>query len=371
MRRAMLGDVVIDLDRFTESEISQLQRRNDYICVTCKMPVIFKNGTRKRAHFSHVNEGISVSNPESAEHILVKHCIAKWLKGQGINAIVERRFPIIDRIADVYFEYKDAKYVVEIQKSPMSDSEFKQRVLDYKSIDATVLWVFLGEVEKKGNTYKLPAVMIGRGLGRLFHFCVKTAKLNIFADPVFVSTRKVFAKPASGSLCDFCVVDLLCDNRGVVYFDKSWFVVKEYFRKQGWYYVTKSEKKLLEQCLIRGFNLSLLPTEVGWPVDGDAMGKHLFVWQAYVVLVVMKHFNVGDVFSINHMFRLLKVEYQVVQCARVKKQVLSYLKWLVMFGVIKEDRGYITYVKVPKICANTENQLRLDRKFIEVVANLW
>lgn len=371
MRKAMLGNKVIDLDKFTKPEIAQLKRRGDYICFSCKMPVIFRNGTRKRAHFSHVNEGIVVSNPESAAHIFVKHSIAKWLKKQGIAAIVERRFPVVDRIADVYFEYKDAKYVVEIQKSSMSDAEFKQRVLDYGSIDATVLWIFLGEVSKKESTFKLPSVMLGRGLERLFHFCVKTAKLWIFAAPVFVTTRSVYAKPVSGLLSSFCVEDLICDSRGLVHFDKTWFTVKEYFRKQGWYYATKSEKKLLEQCLIRGFNLSLLPTEVGWPVEGDAIGKHLFVWQAYVLLTLMKHFNLGDVFSIHHLLRLLKIEYQVVGGDGLKRQVLVYLQWLVMFGIIKGEQGYFVYVKLPKTSANTGKQLDLDLQFVEIVANLW
>jgi len=371
MRKAMLGNEVIDLERLTASEIIHLKRRRGFFCVTCRRPVIFKNGTRKKAHFSHVNEGLSVSNPESAEHILVKHSLAKWLKSHGIDVTVERRFSATPRIADVYFEYKNSKYVLEIQKSSISDSEFKQRVLDYRSVDATVLWIFLGDVETKENTFELPSVMIGRGLGRLFHFCVKTAKLWIIDAPVFVTTRTVYARPVCRRLSGFRVDDLIAGSRGLMRFDESWLALKEHFRKHGWFYATKSEKKLLEQCLMRGFNLSLLPTEVGWPVDGDAMGKHLFVWQSYVLLTLIKHFNLGDVFAPNHLFRFLTIEYQVSVCDGKRMQVAVYLKWLVMFGIVRERGRYYEYVKLPNISANMDEQLRRDKKFVEIAANLW
>ena len=371
MRKAMLGNEVIDLDKLTKPEIMQINRRRDFFCVTCKEPVLFKNGTRKKAHFSHLNDGLSVSNPESTAHLLVKHTMAKWLRKQGIDVTVERRFSTIDRIADVYFEYKNAKYVLEIQKSSMSDTEFRQRVLDYGSVDVTVLWIFLGELSRKGNIFRLPPVMSGRGLHKLFHFCVKTIKLRIFEAPVFVTTRSVYAQPICRRINGYQVDDLITDSRNLLHFDLSWFAVKKHFRIHSWFYVTKLERKLLEQCLIRGFNLSLLPTEIGWPVDGDAIGKHLFVWQAYVLLTLMKHFNLGDVFALDHLLRLLKIEYQIVVYGGGRMQVLVYLKWLVIFGIVKEQAGYFEYVKLPKISSNMEEQLKRDEKFVQVAANLW
>ena len=370
MHRAMLGNEVIDLKKLTKPEIMQLKRRRDFFCVTCKKPVVFKNGTRKRAHFSHAKEGLSVSNPESAAHILVKHALAKWLRSQGIEVVVERRFVMIDRIADVYFEYKGLKYVLEIQKSPMSDAEFKQRILDYRQINVIVLWIFLGDVVQSENTFKLPPVMLGRGLGRLFHFCDKTVKLRIFEAPVFVTTREVYAKTVCLRLAGFRVDDLLKEAKDILHFDVSWLGIKIHFRKRGWYYATKSENKLLEQCLIRGFNLSLLPTEVGWPVAGDAMGKHLFVWQSYVLLTLMKHFKIGEVFSLKHLLSLLETEYKIVVCQNKCKQVKAYLKWLTMFGVTKKRGRHFEYVKLPKISVSMEDYLERDKQLVEVVANL-
>ena len=371
MQKAMLNHVVIDLEKLTKPEIMKLNGHRDFICLMCKKPVIFKNGTRKRAHFAHEKEGLSTSNPESAAHLLVKHAMAKWLRTQKIEVQVERRFTTIDRIADIYFEYQNVKYAMEIQKSPMSDAEFNQRVLDYNSVDVAILWIFLGEVVQKGALIKLPSVMLGRGERRLFHFCVKTARLRIFEQPVFVSTREVYGKVLCRRLSGFQMTDLLGYSKGVNHFDESWLAVKERFRKHGWFYASKSEKKLLEQCLIRGFNLSLLPTEIGWPVTGSAMGKHLFVWQAYILLTMMKHFKIGDVFSAKRLAQLLNVEYQLVMRKGMDKQIIAYLKWLVTFGVVRGRGRYFEYIKVPVIQGSMEASLDQDEKFVQIVAKLW
>jgi len=369
----MLGNEVIDLDKLTKPELIPLRRRRGFFCMQCQKPVVFKNGTRKRAHFSHEKEGVSISNPESAAHILVKHSLARWLEEQQVMVEVEKRFPQIDRIADVYFEYQNLQYVLEIQKSPMSDAEFNQRVNDYQSINATVLWIFLGNVSEKDSRFRLPPVMLGREIPRLFHFCVRTAKLQIFKAPVFLTTREIYANPIRGKLTEFSVESLLEVEVGGerVHFDESWLEIKKRFRKQCWFYASKSERKLLEQCLIRGFNLSLLPTEVGWPVAGAGMKKSLFVWQAYILLTVMKYFNHGAVFSARDLLNHLNIEYKVIASEVVYGQVVAYLKWLVIFGIVKEEKSGFKCIKTPEIVLTLEDALKRDQKFVEVVRNFW
>jgi len=381
MRKAILGTEVIDLDKLTKSELIPLRRRRDFFCIHCKKAVIFKNGTRKRAHFSHEKDSLSTSNPESAAHLLVKHSFAKWLKEQKIIVEIEKRFPQIDRIADVYFEYQNAKYVIEIQKSPMSDAEFNQRITDYKQVNVTVLWIFLGNMVEKGHQFRLPAVMLGRGESSLFHFCVKRAELKIFENPVFLTTRDIYALPIRGKLNEFSVENLLlvhneCDRNEYlhqknIYFDQDWLEVKKKFRKRGWFYASKSEKKLLEQCLIRGFNLSLLPTEIGWPIAGAGMRKHLFIWQAYVLLTVMKYFNLDVLFTLKDLMKHLEIEYKVLIDEHASKQVSSYLKWLIMFGIVeKTEKGLYRCIKAPEAMSTLELSIAKDKKFIEVIRNL-
>ena len=371
MRQAMLNKDIIDLDKLTKPEIMSLKKRQNFVCLRCKKPVIFKNGTRKRAHFAHEKEGLSTSNPESAAHLLVKNTMAKWLNKQKIPTEIEKRFAKIDRIADVCFEYQNQLYVLEIQKSPMSDGEFGKRVQDYDSINAKVLWIFLGEVIKKGNLYKLPPVMLGRAVDRLFCYCIKSATFQIFENPVFISTSKIYAEMTKKKLHEYSIKDLLIQKKQTPRFNTDWLEIKRNFRNRGWFYVSKSEKKLLEQCLMRGFNLSLLPTEVGWPVAGNEMARHLFAWQAYILLTLMKHFCLGAKITIPNLSNIIQNEYKIEINQGAQKQIYCYLKWLTLFGIIAECEKHYTFVKMPRLSSNVEQLIKRDQNYVEVVKNLW
>jgi len=367
----MLNDHVIDLSKMTKSEISNLRGTQGFICLCCKKPAIFKNGTRKKAHFSHEGEEVKIGSAESAAHMLVKHTIAKWLKKQNIVADVERRFVNIERIADVYFEFDGRRYVVEVQKSPMSDGEFYERVSDYQVVDATVIWVFLGDLFRRKNIFKLPSVMHGRDVDRLLHFCVKSARLTIFENPVFVTTQAVFSNAVSKRMDDVTVVEFVKKPVENIFFDKSWLDIRLKFRIKSYHLVSKSEKKLLEQCLIRGFNLSMLPVEIGWPVAGVSFMKNLFVWQAYVLLTIVKYMTIGEKFAIDKLMKLLEFEYDVSHSLSVASQVCEYLQWLVMFNVLTCDGAVYTYVSIPQQKLKTEELMTLDKLYVDTVAKLW
>lgn len=368
----MLDQKIIDLEKLTKPEIMKLNRRQNFTCLTCKKPVVIKKGTRKRPHFAHEKEGVTIGASESATHLLVKHALAKWLQNQYIHATVEKRFTTIDRIADVYFQYENVAYAIEIQKSPMSDGEFEQRISDYRSVGITVLWVFLGELIEKGrNLYRLPPVMLGRHHEKLIHFCNKTAQLRIFFQPVFVTTKDVYAKPVCCRLSAIQMTNLLKKPEKQHHFDPSWLDIKRRFRTHSWFYVSKSERKLLEQCLLRGFNLSQLPTEIGWPVAAYASGKHLFVWQAYVLLTIMKYFKIGEQFTSTQLVKFMAAEYQLEIKKDLYQQVINYLKWLQMFGIIKENHAFFEYVQAPIVSQLMEEQMKRDEKFVQVVAKLW
>lgn len=365
MKRALLGDVLIDLERLTKSEIISINRNQNFLCEKCYKPVVFKHGTRKKAHFAHVKAGIGATHPESAAHKLVKEVMAKWLRNQGIQATVEHSFSVIERIADVYFEYQDAGYVFEIQKSSMSDTEFKQRIFDYQRVDIEIIWIFLGEVKKQDNTYYLPPVMQGRPVVRLMNFCTKRANLTIFENPVYVSAKEIYSRAICRRLRNFRVQDLLNEKYSGIYIDKQWLEVKLNFRRRGWFFASKSEKKLVEQCLLRGFNLAQLPSEVGWPVSGNGIHKSLFVWQAYVLMGIMKFLKMGDVFGVADVIGILKREYQVVCGAGAALQIKQYLFWLVKLKMLNSHHGYFEFVSKPQVNLSVEACLKRDKLLVE------
>jgi competence CoiA-like predicted nuclease len=364
VKRALLGDVLIDLERLTKSEIMNINRNQNFVCERCHKPVVFKHGTRKKAHFAHVKAGIGATNPESAAHRLVKEVMARWLRNQRIHATVEHSFPAIDRIADVYFEYQGYGYVFEIQKSSMSEIEFKKRIFDYRQVGIEIIWIFLGEVKKQEYTYCLPPVMQGRPVTRLIHFCRLRANLTIFENPVYLTTKEIYSRVTCRRLRDFRVQDLLEKKPLSIYINEQWLDVKWNFRRRGWFFASKSEKKLIEQCLLRGFNLAGVPPEVGWPVPGNGINKHLFVWQTYVLVGIMKFLKIGDVFSVHDVMVILQREYQMRRDGSAM-QIKMYLLWLVKLEILRLSNGYFEYVSKPRVISSMEACLNRDELLVE------
>lgn len=365
VQRALLDDRLIDLGKLTKFEMKDINRNQNFVCERCHKPVMFKNGTRKKPHFAHVKAKIGATNPESVAHKLVKEVMARWLHNQGIRAAVEHSFPVIDRIADVYFQYKGSEYVFEIQKSSMSETEFKKRIFDYGRLGIEIIWIFLGEVKKQENTYWLPPVMQGRPVARLIHFCRSHANLTIFENPVYISTKEIYSRVIRRRLRNFRMQDLLEKKDLGLYINKQWLGVKWNFRRSGWFWVSKSEKKLVEQCLLRGFNLAQVPSEVGWPVPGNAIDKHLFVWQSYVLIGTMKFLKIGDIFRVRDVMLILQREYQVTWRSGATTQIRMYLIWLVKLGMIRDEEDYFEYVSKPGIMTNMEGCFDRDELLIE------
>lgn len=89
------------------------------------------------------------SKPETAEHIMIKTAVYKYLQDNGWEVYVEQDFPEINRVADVYaLSPQGDKVVFEIQLSHQSRQDFQQRTDDYKNLDIETIWItpYLGKI---------------------------------------------------------------------------------------------------------------------------------------------------------------------------------------------------------------------------------
>ena len=144
MKIAKYNNELIDITKASREQILELKQVSNYSCPYCEEPVILKRGPKRTAHFSHLTcctyEG---HETESIEHQQAKTILSGWLLTQGATNIqLEFRIPQINRIADIYFEYNEKKYVFEIQKSIISQTLFDERNLDYGSLDINVIMDF-------------------------------------------------------------------------------------------------------------------------------------------------------------------------------------------------------------------------------------
>ena len=132
----------LDENRFID--VLEAEKRKDYQCPECKSLVRLRFGKERSAHFYHIAKN---SNCRHAKKGLIHLNLQKKLEQLLPGAILEKRFPSIDRVADVYF----AGTVYEIQYSPMSQEEAKARTQDYESLGLDIVWILHDNTYNKGR----------------------------------------------------------------------------------------------------------------------------------------------------------------------------------------------------------------------------
>lgn len=117
---------------------NEAKKQTDYFCRECGGIVRLRGGVHRQDHFYHLSLTSSCrQNGKSMEHLQIQMRIQQQLApGDGH---LEYRFPQINRIADVVWENR--KCIFEVQCSPISFDEVKQRQADYASLGYQVIWI--------------------------------------------------------------------------------------------------------------------------------------------------------------------------------------------------------------------------------------
>ncbi|NGX54743.1 MAG: hypothetical protein KR126chlam2_00362 [Chlamydiae bacterium] len=134
-------------------------RQNNYRCLECGQTVRLRGGAHKQLHFFHLGPiGSCRLGGKSLLHLNLQLHLQTLLTSQECH--LERRFPEINRIADVVWEKE--KLIFEIQCSPITALEVKQRISDYASLGYQAVWILH---DKQFNRYHLSSAE-----GALRHF---------------------------------------------------------------------------------------------------------------------------------------------------------------------------------------------------------
>lgn len=366
---AKQNNQLIDLRKIKNIDFSQLKSASNYTCPYCGAAVIFKHGRKRRAHFSHRKSCKSNNHHhESEAHYTSKFLLKKWLDDQGVTLIkIEHRLPSIDRIADIYFEYKGKKFVLEIQKSMIDQVLFEERTRDYQKLGIEVIWIFIGEIQAREKTYLLNKVMKLQKGSRIIHFNPFTQTLTLFNHLVWLSQKEVQGMVEKILLNDFSLNSLLStDTYHVSKNLDDWLTIKQQFRCKKSLSYQRNERGLLRLCAPFLINFSLLPSVVGWPIEGEAYYKPLFIWQGYVVLCIMSDYEEHDVFTLSELRHKLRVRYHLKESSDTLKALKEYLLLLEWFGMIRQQVGYYEYIKRPRLYLQLEPYLIEDKQLGEL-----
>lgn len=114
----------------------QAVKHKDYFCLECTSIVHCRGGFIRHMHFYHVEPNRACrQNGKSLTHLQVQHQLKQILP----HCLLEKPFPVINRIADVFWEPE--KLVFEIQCSSITAREIEQRNKDYRSIGCRTIWI--------------------------------------------------------------------------------------------------------------------------------------------------------------------------------------------------------------------------------------
>ncbi len=364
MLTAKQNNQLIDLTQIPTADLPQLKQLSNYQCPHCGAPVIFKQGPKRKAHFSHLSScDYEGHTHESEAHHLSKLVLSQWLMMQGALSVqLEYQFESIPRIADIYFEYQGQKYVLEIQKSMITSELFETRTGDYHKIGIQVFWIFIGDIQIRSKTYILNQVMRLQKDSRLIHFNVMSETVTFFDHLVWLNQKEIEGTVQEIPLKLLSIGQLVLPT--TVYKQKQiedWLDIKKEFRCKKYASYQRSERLLLRMCAPFLINLSLLPSVVGWPITGEAYEKPLFIWQAYVVLCIMSSYEERDVFTLSEIRQKLKLHYHLKESKQAYVALKKYLELLSFFGMINEQFGYYEYIKRPRLYLQLEPYLVEDK----------
>ncbi|MDN3506114.1 MAG: competence protein CoiA family protein [Simkaniaceae bacterium] len=125
---------IFALEENTLIPAASAEKRKNYICPECKAPLRLKSGPKTAPHFYHSHE----TNCERAQKGVIHLHLQLYLQTLlGPDTILEKPFPQINRIADVFHN----RTVYEIQYSPMTLAEAKARTRDYTSLGLNLVWI--------------------------------------------------------------------------------------------------------------------------------------------------------------------------------------------------------------------------------------
>jgi competence protein CoiA len=122
-----------------------------YHCPECRGKIRLRSGPHRQPHFYHLKRDLACrQHQKSLTHLQIQNIVSSLLP--DFEAVLEQPFPEIHRIADV--AWLPQNIIFEIQCSPISIEEAKQRCEDYESLGLLPIWILH---DKRYNRRKLSA----------------------------------------------------------------------------------------------------------------------------------------------------------------------------------------------------------------------
>lgn len=117
--------------------VEKAHRGHTYTCQECQKPVRLRGGKLRQRHFFHLETTPCRLHGKSQTHLNIQLALKQMLSPQEV--LIEHPFPFIGRIADLV--WPDQKLIFEVQVSPISAQEVRNRNADYRRAGYRVIWI--------------------------------------------------------------------------------------------------------------------------------------------------------------------------------------------------------------------------------------
>lgn len=123
----------------------------DYRCPECHSRLVLRQGKWRIAHFAHCkdNNGCSMREGESYEHLLGKQQIFEWARKKEFAPQLEVYLAEIDQRADIMINVNGQRVAIEFQCSPLATAALQKRTAGYRQMGISCYWLLGSPYKKK------------------------------------------------------------------------------------------------------------------------------------------------------------------------------------------------------------------------------
>ncbi|MBM7693949.1 competence CoiA-like predicted nuclease [Peribacillus deserti] len=294
--------------RLKKEEVKKIKEKAPYFCPCCHKKVILKAGERRIPHFAHekLDACISYSEPESEYHLNGKLILYKWLKDQGYEVNMEAYIKEINQKADLYFEVKDTRYVIEFQCSIIPQALYIKRTVSYQQAGIQPIWILGSKLikQKRAGTFKLSSFEWLFAFNESFYpsiltFCPLSAMFLKLQSIISFSAQVSFAETKKLHLGSVTFHQLFLPHDITDSQLFSWIQ-----KKRNWQFFSHRYAAIHtgvhRELYLKGLSPSTLPAFIGIPVPfGHCFETPSVEWQTYIYLDVLIHLKEDERFNID------------------------------------------------------------------------
>lgn len=369
---------------YKKETLLYFRSREEFFCPVCGEKVVLKLGDQRMYHFSHKKGGEcrdSYEN-ESIYHMEGKLQLYQWLLRQKIPAILEFYDQEIRQRPDIKFTFKNQKYVLEYQCSPIAEEIFLKRTSSYVDAGYVPLWI-LGDKQihqKKNNifslsnfhylflqqtvegSYYLPSYCPEKKLFHLLNSIVSYSIKNAFAQNRFYSIGQGEIDYLLNPECTY-QINLIQWNSELEKIYMNWIL-----------HPNQQQNSFLHEIYKHNLNLFLLPPEIGLPVHSSLfIQTSPIIWQTYLYLDILAKKHPMDIFTVQEVERsfyrrmakkeIIIRDFPLIKPVNPFLSVMEYLLLLDKLGIVAL-KGKMAFQLIRTISIPQSNREREEMKKI-------